>query len=95
MINEPKYPSMWKMIANFAMALVQHIKEGSPITSPVDYAKRLKTCNACPHLNRESFRCGKCGCLLEHKAKWATSTCPDDPPRWGPTQVPKLPENEG
>ena len=24
------------------------------------------------------MRCGKCGCLLEHKAKWKTADCPDN-----------------
>ena len=28
------------------------------------------------------MRCGLCGCLLEHKAKWKTTTCPDKPERW-------------
>lgn len=28
------------------------------------------------------MRCGLCGCLLEHKAKWKTTTCPDKPTRW-------------
>ena len=22
------------------------------------------------------MRCGKCGCLIQHKAKWKTTTCP-------------------
>jgi len=26
------------------------------------------------------MRCGLCGCLLEHKAKWKTTSCPDS--RW-------------
>ena len=30
------------------------------------------------------MRCGKCGCLLEYKAKWRTTTCPDTPQRWEP-----------
>ncbi len=90
MINNSKYPSIWKMIASFTLSLVEQIKAGSPVTSPSDYAERLRTCNACPHLIREDFRCGKCGCLLEHKAKWATSTCPDEPKRWGSTHTPKI-----
>ena len=28
------------------------------------------------------MRCGMCGCLVEHKAKWKTTTCPDSPERW-------------
>jgi hypothetical protein len=30
----------------------------------------------CPHLIKKSMRCGVCGCLLEHKAKWKTADCP-------------------
>ena len=30
-----------------------------------------------------------CGCLLEHKAKWKTTTCPDKPERWKPVFMDK------
>lgn len=33
------------------------------------------------------MRCGKCGCMVEHKAKWRTTTCPDDPQRWKPQDL--------
>jgi hypothetical protein len=40
---------------------------------------------ACPHLKKEATpRCGLCGCLVEMKAKWKTTTCPDKPSRWEP-----------
>ena len=32
------------------------------------------------------MRCNLCGCLLEHKAKWKTTTCPDNPQRWDPQE---------
>ena len=35
------------------------------------------------------MRCGLCGCLLEHKAKWKTTTCPDKPERWKPVFMDK------
>ena len=44
--------------------------------------ERLATCDICPHLIKEKRRCGKCGCYLEHKAKWRTGICPDEPSRW-------------
>ena len=91
MNKTPKYPSMWKMIASFTMSLVDHIKSGSSVVSASEYAERLRTCKACPHLNRVDFRCGKCGCLLEHKAKWTSASCPDDPKRWDSTDIPGLP----
>lgn len=96
MTNEkPKYPSIWKMIASFTMALVDHVKAGGRVVSASEYAQRIRTCNACPHLIRESFRCGKCGCLLEHKAKWTSASCPDEPKRWDSTEpLPEPPPNE-
>ena len=48
----------------------------------VYYAERLDACNSCIQLIKKSMRCGKCGCLIEHKAKWETATCPDTPERW-------------
>jgi|TARA_B110000908_G_C10230319_1_gene440220 hypothetical protein len=94
MIEETKYPSLWKMVASFTLSLIEYVKGGQPVTTPVEYAKRLKICNACPHLKRENFRCGKCGCLLEFKARWATSSCPDDPKRWD-TAIQAKEKNEG
>lgn len=80
--EEVKPPSMFQMMKSFGKELGKWVKEGVPATSPADYIQRLNACKACPHLIEKHMRCGKCGCMIEHKAKWRTTTCPDDPPRW-------------
>lgn len=40
------------------------------------------------------MRCGKCGCLIEHKAKWKTAICPDIPSRWKPQIIKKVDKQE-
>lgn len=77
-----KPPSMIQMMKSFGKDLGTWIAQGAPATSPGDYAERLATCEACEHLIKDKMRCGKCGCLVEHKAKWRTTTCPDH--RWKP-----------
>ena len=80
--EEPKPPSMWQMAKNFSSSLAEYLKAGAPNVTTDQYLERLDACNNCPKLMREKMRCGLCGCLLEHKAKWKTTTCPDDPSRW-------------
>lgn len=81
---EAKPPSMLTMIKSFARDYKIWAQAGHPSTSAADYIERLTACKACPHLVEKHMRCGKCGCLVEHKAKWRTTTCPDDPQRWKP-----------
>jgi len=75
-----KKPSMLDMVKNFAKEVKNYAKEGAPNVSQGAYIDRLSACDACEHLKRQSMRCGLCGCLVEQKAKWATSDCPDK--RW-------------
>tara|TARA_R110002051_G_scaffold323311_2_gene416488 strand:+ start:1230 stop:1727 length:498 start_codon:yes stop_codon:yes gene_type:complete len=87
--EEPKPPSIFQMAKTFAGELTKYIKEGAPNVSNKVYIERLEACNTCPHLIKSSMRCGLCGCLLEHKAKWKTTTCPDKPERWKPVFMDK------
>ena len=72
-----KKPSMLDMLKNFAKEVKDYAKEGAPNVSEEDYEERLGTCDGCEFLKRDVMRCGSCGCLVEHKAKWATSSCPE------------------
>ena len=74
--------SIYKMVKSFAKEVKEFAKEGAPHVSAQEYQARLGVCRACPHFKDDIERCGLCGCLVEHKAKWGTSSCPDDPPRW-------------
>ena len=80
--EKPKLPSFITMAKNFAGELAKYVAEGAPNVSESNYKKRLQTCKTCPHLIENVMRCGKCGCLLEHKAKWKTTKCPID--KWIP-----------
>jgi len=75
-----KAPSFLDMMKNFTKDVIDYAKEGAPHVTTSQYNERLRVCGNCPHLKRDTMRCGKCGCIVEHKAKWGTTTCPDD--RW-------------
>lgn len=75
-MSDKKNPSIWSMAKTFSKELTKYIAEGAPNVSEQDYRERLADCNACEHLDKDRMRCGKCGCLVQHKAKWKTTTCP-------------------
>ena len=75
------------MLKNFAKEVKQFAEAGAPHVTTLQYKKRVDACAECPHLKKDIDRCGLCGCLIEHKAKWATAKCPDDPARWEPVKV--------
>ena len=77
-----KPPTFIGMAKSFAKDLSKYISEGAPNVSPDDYLDRLRECKMCPNFRIKHMRCGLCGCLIEHKAKWKTAECPDKPPRW-------------
>jgi len=76
-IPEQKLPSIFSMIKSFAKDVTKYIKEGAPNTTIEEYANRLDICRTCPSYIKSSARCGSCGCLLEHKARWTTADCPE------------------
>ena len=87
---EKKKPSILDMMKTFTKEVIEYAKEGAPHVTEGQYNARLRTCKGCPYLKQEVMRCGKCGCMVEHKAKWATSTCPDK--RWTPVKNEKTPK---
>ena len=80
-----KTPSLMDMMKNFTKEVIEYAKQGAPHVTEAQYTERLKTCGSCEHLKRDVMRCGKCGCVVEHKAKWATTTCPEK--KWDPIKV--------
>ena len=87
-VAPPKPPNVFKMMKSFGKDLSKYVLAGAPNCSQEDYKERLLTCDACPHLMRNVMRCGKCGCLVEHKAKWRTTTCPIS--KWKPQDISDL-----
>ena len=86
----PKPPNVFKMMKSFGRDLSKYVLAGAPNCSKEDYKERLLTCDACPHLIRHMMRCGKCGCLVEHKANWRTTTCPEG--KWKKQDISDLEE---
>ena len=70
------------MVKSFAKEVTTYISQGAPNVSTEEYINRLDACNTCPHLRKEKMSCGLCGCFVQHKAKWKTTKCPDNPTRW-------------
>jgi len=80
-------PSIYDMVKGFVKEAVEYAKQGAPHVTAKQYEDRLKACYSCEHLKKDTERCGLCGCLIEHKAKWATASCPDSPKRWEKVKV--------
>ena len=66
------------------------VASGSPLRTDERIAELFKICQACPKIEStlgQSF-CGICHCRVANsgtklnKLAWATTVCPDDPPRW-------------
>jgi hypothetical protein len=80
-------PSIYKMVKSFVKEAVEYSKQGAPHVTAKQYENRLKVCKSCPDYKADIGRCGLCGCLVEHKAKWGTAKCPADPERWEELKV--------
>jgi hypothetical protein len=87
MSNDAEMPNTWDMVKSFTKDLAKYISEGAPNVSAKDYAQRVGACEACEHFNKEKARCKLCGCLVEYKARWKTTSCPDVPPKWRPQVI--------
>ena len=70
-----------KLVWGFAKELTNHVAGGMEKVDPVTFKKRMEACVECPNFTKEST-CALCGCYMPVKTKWATSKCPDDPPKW-------------
>ena len=70
------------LVTSFARDLTKYVKAGMPKVTPKSYFNRLTACKQCPHFNDKLEKCKLCGCYMPLKAKWKTTTCPDNPPRW-------------
>jgi hypothetical protein len=73
--EEPSLPSTTQMAKNFIQSAAKHIQNGMKNVSEDIQKQRLAICAECPFII-ENSRCGKCGCYLETKTKWESSSCP-------------------
>lgn len=77
-------PDLLTKARNLSSALADWAKAGFAVVDEETYEKRIAACLACPHYFQNT--CLLCGCKVAgerlHKARLASSTCPDKPPRW-------------
>ena len=74
-------PSLFQQAKNFGKALTKHVASGMKNVSPLQQEERLSHCNSCEYLDKDRH-CTICGCDVDKKTLWASSECPDKPPRW-------------
>jgi hypothetical protein len=72
-----KEPGLIKKAGNFIKAVSEHVGSGLEEASDEIKEKRASICDTCPLLDRENYRCNKCGCYLKFKISWKTSSCPE------------------
>lgn len=87
-------PGLLERARNLATAVVDHVADGGRIAPPEVQEERRATCFGCPLHDHARDACTKCGCGMNPalsfagvdlalKRSWASSVCPDRPPRWG------------
>lgn len=74
---EKKMPSLINQAANLVNATVKRAIGGFKDVEEEMYQKRLSICETCPN-KTDDWRCTKCGCFLNIKAKWESETCPEN-----------------
>jgi hypothetical protein len=76
-VDKPiKMPSLIQQAKNLAIATKDHIKNGMRKVDQDKKEWRLSICKTCPYFKKDTMRCGHCGCFLETKTQWESSTCP-------------------
>lgn len=80
-IDPQQYPNFWEQVNNFKQFAVDvgqgTIKENNPILCSEEKSQeRLNTCSECEHFDSGQKRCYLCGCFMEYKVKFTSTTCP-------------------
>jgi hypothetical protein len=79
-IDPKKYPDFWEQMKNFkefAQSVGQDVASGNGLfVSEEKRQYRENICMDCSQFNSESKRCYMCGCFMEHKMKFKSSSCP-------------------
>jgi hypothetical protein len=74
--EEVKLPTTIQMAKNFMKSAADHVKNGMKHVGEEKQKERLAICAECPYAIENISRCGKCGCFLQTKTKWESSSCP-------------------
>lgn len=71
-----KMPNLFTQAANLAKSVTKHALSGGANVSPEEKQARLDICYGCDKFVKETSRCSACGCYLNTKTEWKTSSCP-------------------
>ena len=79
MSDYPSLPEQGKNLAKFAFEVVKSAMQSEALfVSDEVKEERLTICRSCEYYDPTQVRCKQCGCMLEHKAKFALDSCPID-----------------
>lgn len=78
-------PSILEKAKNFTKASVAHMADGFNNVSDEKKQQRMDICNACEFINKSNNTCNQCGCFLDVKTSWRTTSCPIG--KWGPEEA--------
>ena len=76
---------------NFINSIINHAYNNFKYLPNDKIKLRLDICNECEFLDKDSFRCGLCGCYVKIKSGWASEKCPAN--KW-PTELLDLTEEQ-
>lgn len=83
--DTPAMPSTVQMAKNLFSSMKDIIGgayEGKGIlVTEEQFQERTAICASCPFLEKESFRCTKCGCFMKTKVAFKQTNCPEN--KWG------------
>ena len=69
------YPGYAVMARSFVKASVKQRLAGNPIRSEKEIEKIKAICEVCDFYVKDRRRCLKCGCKMEKKIPWETTSC--------------------
>ena len=79
MTDYPSLPEQGKNLAKFAFEVVKSAMQSEALfVSDEVREQRLAICRTCSYYDETQVRCKHCGCMLEHKARFALDSCPID-----------------
>jgi hypothetical protein len=82
------FPSFAQRAANYIESRKIWVKAGKPMRSLETIKLIYNThCKECEHYKSTGYACDICGCYINegenwNKIAWATTRCPDSPPKW-------------
>jgi len=73
----PSLRTMVNNLAGTALSAMQHVVHTGVVFAPESVVNsRLAICESCEFLDKNIYRCLKCGCMMKFKAKVEIAKCP-------------------